>query len=148
MTAEGGQSREARRLGRRLDRGAYFGGDRSGWRWVSDGLVISVSEVGGVTVLSVAGEIDLATAPNLRSALERTLRNEPRALVIDLTQIEFMASVGLQVLAEARAAVGDSFAVVADGSSTARPIRLTRLDEMIAVHSTLDDGLAAVNGRA
>jgi anti-sigma B factor antagonist len=50
--------------------------------------------------LTVAGEVDLATAPALRERL-RELRAEERPVRVDLSQVEFMDSSGLAVLVAA-----------------------------------------------
>ena len=49
------------------------------------------------TTLRVAGEIDLASVPELREALDG-LGDAPGELALDLTQVTFMDSTGLQLL--------------------------------------------------
>jgi anti-anti-sigma factor len=60
--------------------------------------------IGRRTVLTVAGEIDLDTAPRLTVAIEHALAAGALDLWIDLSTTEFMDSSGLHVLLEARRA--------------------------------------------
>jgi anti-sigma B factor antagonist len=52
----------------------------------------------GRVVVAVSGEVDLATAPQLRSALEGALHDSTGALWLDLCRTTFMDSSGLRVL--------------------------------------------------
>jgi anti-anti-sigma factor len=100
-------------------------------------------------VLSVGGEIDLATAPALEEAIAGVLAEDPTALIIDLSEVTFLASAGLQLLVATHERIRESadFAVVAEGPATSRPIQLTHLDSVFALYSDLDDALAAVRRR-
>jgi anti-sigma B factor antagonist len=112
----------------------------------NDPITTSVARREGVTVLTVGGEIDLATAPTLEAAIADVLTDEPPALVIDLSPVQFLASAGLQILVATHEKVSKaaSFAVVANGPATSRPIQLTGLDEVFPLYPTLDDALIAV----
>lgn len=104
----------------------------------------------GITVLAVGGEVDLATAPIFEKAIADALADNPPAFVIDLTEVSFLASAGLQLLVATQERIGATgeFAVVADGPATSRPIQLTELDKIFALYSLLDDALAAMRTRA
>jgi len=70
-------------------------------------------------VLEVIGEIDVSTAPALRTALELV----GEVVVVDLTRVEFICSSGLGVLMAAHRrlhARGGSLAVVADPAGPVR----------------------------
>ncbi|MGW0100292.1 STAS domain-containing protein, partial [Nocardia sp. NPDC003354] len=88
----------------------------------------------GVTVLTVTGEVDLATAPALDAAIEAILADRPAALVIDLTAVGFLASAGMATLVAAHQRAGEntSIAVVADGPATSRQLKMTSLDHASA----------------
>jgi anti-sigma B factor antagonist len=66
--------------------------------------------------------------------------------VIELSQVQFMASVGLRILVAAQEKVGESVqvAVVASSRATSRPIELTGLDKVFSLYPTLDEALLAV----
>lgn len=98
-------------------------------------------------MLTVDGVVDLATAPALEDLLAELLDDAPAGVVIDLTAVTFMASVGLRILAETHERLGGArrFAVVATGSVTARPIQLTRLDEFLALYPSVDAAVAGLH---
>lgn len=55
------------------------------------------------TVVAMSGELDLAAASALRTAITRTLDEELRDLELDLSALTFLDAAGLQSLARARA---------------------------------------------
>jgi anti-sigma B factor antagonist len=112
----------------------------------------------GIAVLAVGGEIDVVTAPQFEKAIDDVLADDPPTLVIDLTEVTFLASVGLRLLARANArfvlgtankGCGESggFAVVAGAPATIRPIELTDLNEVFDLYLSLDDALAALRSK-
>ncbi|RRQ29175.1 anti-sigma factor antagonist [Rhodococcus sp. Eu-32] len=110
-------------------------------------LVVLVTRKGSTTVVSVRGVVDLQTAPQLTESIDAVLaENVPTTLIVDLTDVSFLASVGMTVLIEVSRRVADTanFAVVADGPSTKRPMTLMGIDQMITVYTDLDAALAAV----
>src|SRR5215218_223584 len=63
-----------------------------------DALAVHGSDVDGVRLLEVFGELDLATAPKLCSALDAARVHRVKRLVIDLTGVDFCDSTGLRAL--------------------------------------------------
>ncbi|MBO0855030.1 MAG: STAS domain-containing protein [Nocardia sp.] len=98
------------------------------------------------TVLTVAGEVDLATAPALENAIEKTLGTTPAVLIIDLLQVSFLASAGMAALVAAhqRAGANTRIILVADGPATSRQLKLTNLDQVFSLHQSLDAALATL----
>jgi anti-sigma B factor antagonist len=113
-------------------------------------ITTSVTRHEGVAVLTVTGEVDLATAPVLEGAISDVLADNPPALVIDLSPVQFLASAGLQILVATQEKLADTadFAVVANGPATSRPIQLTGLDEIFPLYPVLNEALSAVRARA
>lgn len=100
---------------------------------------------GGTEVLEAAGEVDLLSVAVLDDALVAALAREPALLVIDLTGVSFLASVGMTVLLKAHrdAGSGTKLRVVAPGRSTVgRALELTGLTEALAVTGTRADALS------
>lgn len=111
-----------------------------------DSITATVADHGGIVVLSIGGEIDLVTAPALEEAIGGVVVDDPEALIIDLSGVEFLGSVGLKILAATYEKLDDSaeFGVVARGPATRRPIHLTGLDKTFPLYPTLDDALTGV----
>jgi anti-sigma B factor antagonist len=112
----------------------------------ADPITTAIAYREGVAVVSVGGEIDLSTAPAFEAAIATALEANPAVLVIELSQVSFMASVGLRILAATQENAGKSarVAVVANNSAVSRPIQLTGLDKIFSLYPTLDAALIAV----
>ena len=113
-----------------------------------DPITTSVSYDEGVAVLSVTGEIDLATVPAFEAAIADALTQRPTALIVDLSAVDFLASAGLQALVATHENVNGTarFAVVAGGPATRRPSELAGLNQRRSLQSSLSDAEAAVTG--
>ena len=114
----------------------------------ADPITTAVVHREGVAVVSVGGEIDLSTAPAFEAVIAEALEDGPPALVVELSEVIFMASVGLRILAATQEKVGKSIqlAVVADNMAASRPMQLTGLDKLISLYPTLDEALTALDG--
>ncbi len=109
------------------------------------GLSVLAEQHGPAVVLNVAGEIDLATAPQLGESIKQAMADQPETLVVDLTEVDFLASAGMAVLigCHQQAKGHLSFRIVASGSATYRPMELTGMTEEISIYPTRDEALAA-----
>lgn len=109
-------------------------------------ITTAVDHREGVAVVSIGGEIDLSTAPAFEAAITGALDDDPSVIVIDVSEVSFMASVGLRILAATHEKVGESahVAIVANTPATNRPLQMTGLDQVLALYPTLDDALTAV----
>jgi anti-sigma B factor antagonist len=108
-------------------------------------LSVSTRTADGCTVVTVAGDVDISTSPELRSALAET--TGARAVVVDLTDVPFLDSTALGVLVGAYTALrnnGGRFAVVNDHEGVLKVLRITALHDVFGVHPTLDAAIAAV----
>jgi anti-sigma B factor antagonist len=65
-------------------------------------LTTSVDREGDVTVLRVAGEVDLVNAHELAAALAAAAPDDGGQLLVDLTEVPFMDSTGLRSIMEMR----------------------------------------------
>jgi anti-sigma B factor antagonist len=71
-------------------------------------LRIESRREGDAMVISLNGELDLASAPDLERELRDAEAGEPARVVIDLKGLGFMDSTGLQALLRARERAGSS----------------------------------------
>jgi anti-sigma B factor antagonist len=102
--------------------------------------------VEGISVVGVAGVVDMLTAPELEKAIAQAAETSPTAVVVDMTAVEFLASAGMGVLIAAQddLAPAIKFAVVADGPATSRPLKLVGVTDVVDLYSTLDEALSAL----
>jgi anti-sigma B factor antagonist len=100
---------------------------------------VEQQRIGQIEVLTVAGVVDMLTAPQLEEAIATAAKESPQAVV-------FLASAGMGVLVAARDEIPESvrFAVVADGPATSRPLKLVGIAEVVGLYATLDEALAAL----
>jgi anti-sigma B factor antagonist len=71
----------------------------------------------------VEGELDIATAPRMITALNEAIAEMAAPLVVDLTDVVFMDSTGLALLMNARSRVvrqGQGFAIICPKGPIAR----------------------------
>jgi anti-sigma B factor antagonist len=97
----------------------------------------------GVQVVSVDGELDLHTAPQLEQALDST---ECSRVVLDLTDAPFMDSTALAVIldvAKRMSGQDRKLLVVAGNPAVSRVLEITGLDRILAVRRSLSDALEA-----
>lgn len=102
---------------------------------------------GRVAVLSVSGVVDMLTAPTLEEAITTALGKSPATLVVNLSDVEFLASAGMGVLVAAndQATPNIGFAVVADGPVTSRPLKLVGIADIVTLYPTLDEALSKLS---
>ena len=114
----------------------------------SPGLAVHESDVDGVRLLEVFGELDLATAPRLCSALDAARVHRVKRLVIDLTGVDFCDSTGLRALLGASTELrvsGGRFAVAClPGSPVERLFDMVGARETLRVYASADDARASL----
>jgi anti-sigma B factor antagonist len=111
---------------------------------------IEVGRDGDVQVVSLRGEHDISTAPDLRGALGRA-RDAGHAVVVDLTDVEFVDSTVLQALLQGRDPAEEGadhrlVLVVPEDGVARRLLTLTNLDTLIPTYPTRADALASLAG--
>lgn len=107
------------------------------------GFSVDVEDHGETVVLNVVGEVDLVTAPVLEESISRVFARRPDMVVVDLSEVGFLASVGMSILIGCNEKAGDDirFRLVAAGASTFRPMELTGVADAIAIFPTRDQAL-------
>jgi anti-sigma B factor antagonist len=87
-------------------------------------------------ILAVAGEVDLATVPELERAVKSVLENGTANLVIDLSDTSFMDSTGLRVLITADQQFKDAdrdLAILVKAGPISRLIDVSGMNELLRV---------------
>jgi anti-sigma B factor antagonist len=69
---------------------------------------------GAADVIAVRGEIDMATAPQLRDLLDQLIQAGSLRIVLDCRELAFLDSSGIGVLIAARNRLGDDGEIVLD----------------------------------
>lgn len=106
---------------------------------------VSTRREDGTIVLSVTGALDILTAGDFTEELLAAIGEAPRAVIVDMSRLDFLASAGMSALVEGhRAAGATKLAVVADGPATSRPLTITGLTELIALYPTLAEAVTGL----
>ncbi|MFF4154262.1 STAS domain-containing protein [Streptomyces sp. NPDC001651] len=99
----------------------------------------------GVRVVAVAGGIDYDTCDTLQQTLEINDPSLPR-VVVDMRQVTFMDSSGINVLLAAYRAhreVGGWLRLAGTTGAALRALQIVGLDTVIDCHDTVDQALRA-----
>jgi len=110
-------------------------------------LTIRVQREAGHALVTVAGEIDIATVAQLEEQLS-ALADSGRPLVADLGQVSFIDAAGLRALGRAAkqaAAHSARMHVVCGRPQILRLFELTGLDDRVSVTHTLADALESLH---
>ena len=102
-------------------------------------------------VLAVTGEVDMASAPELERQLTRALGAGPGGLVLDLSRVTFIDSTAMTALIHALERLhqrGGHAHVVATDPRLRALFEVAGMEKHFALHSSRDEALAEVSGRA
>lgn len=108
--------------------------------------VTSTCDPDGIAIVTVVGEVDLATSPALRTRLLELLLNNPRVIVVCLDQVPLLDSTGLTALmAVHRRAnlLGVELRLAGPAPSPSKVLKITKLDETLPIYPSLAEALLA-----
>jgi anti-sigma B factor antagonist len=115
-------------------------------------LTITVDSIDGVPIIRAAGELDLATVPEMRVVVNEVTERQPRALVFDFRKIVYLDSSGLGILVSAKKRLGayrGEVVVLTQQNSVLKALSLSGLDQIIRVFPSeegyRDAGVAAAH---
>lgn len=97
-------------------------------------------------MLEVGGEVDLSTAPALRTQIEQLIHDGARRLVVNLEDVGFMDSSGLSALIASYKRMQEAdgeLAVVCQDRAVLRIFTVTGLDRVFRIHPTVAEAIPA-----
>jgi anti-sigma B factor antagonist len=109
-------------------------------------LHVNVTDADGATVVAVSGELDAASAPLLQPPLTQVTARAD-AVVLDLTDCQFVDSTGLHVIIDARSAVedrGGRFALACAEDGPVARVMAVALPGIIDLYPTREAALQSV----
>lgn len=113
-----------------------------------DSLVCAVDSRSNATVVHVKGELDLASAPQLRQVFVQVLADAPSThLIVDLSGVSFIDSTGIGVIVGAHRRVtanGGWFSAVVTTPVVRKALQTTGLLRAWRVTGSIDDALEDV----
>lgn len=105
-------------------------------------LDVKTEREGGVCVVTVTGEVDVYTSPQLKLRLLEAIEGGCSRLVIALDGVSFIDSSGLGVLVGALRRLkerGDELFLVCTRDQVLKILRITGLDTVFHIAATLDE---------
>ncbi|MGZ6910314.1 MAG: STAS domain-containing protein [Acidimicrobiia bacterium] len=109
---------------------------------------LTVETVGGMTVARLSGEVDLSNVDDVGATLLEAVRPELDCLVVDLSETTYLDSTGVRLLFDLAMRLQTRRQVlrivVADAAIVRRVLILTKLDEAVPFHESIEQALAAV----
>lgn len=108
---------------------------------------VSAPESSGATytVVVLAGEVDATNSDEMYGVLESVVTQQPRLLIVDMSELSFMDSTGLRMLLRSSRTLdqqGGVLALAAPQTAVARVLQLTRADQLIPVYQSVADAIA------
>ena len=98
----------------------------------------------GATVITVSGELDLASSPILEERLGQVFGSDATVVILDLRKLDFMDSTGLSVLINAHQTAEEAarqLYLVKGPPQVQRLLSLTGVEERLSVLETPEDAL-------
>jgi anti-sigma B factor antagonist len=115
--------------------------------FISDNTAIEDTTDGDLAIVAMGGELDYEASPQLRARLVGAIKAGGRRLVLDLSDVTFIDSTAIGVLAGTVArldeAGGGSLAVVSTNDKVLQIFEITGLDSVISLHSSREEAVSA-----
>ena len=109
---------------------------------------VPIRREGEVTVATLSGDVDISRAEPIKVALLRAIGNEEFGLVIDMREVTYLDSAGVNVLFEVaerlRGRQQRLVLVLPDTALIQRVLSLVNARSVMQTTTTLDDAVAAV----
>ncbi len=115
--------------------------------FISDNTSVGDTTDGDLAIVAMGGELDYEASPQLRARLVGAIKSGGRRLVLDLSDVTFIDSTAIGVLAGTVArldeAGGGSLAVVSTNDKVLQIFEITGLDGVISLHSSREEAVSA-----
>jgi anti-sigma B factor antagonist len=105
-------------------------------------MPISHEDVGELRTISVSGRLDVDGTNSVAEQMVELARSAKKGVVVDLTSLKFLASIGIRALITSAKAVkargGRIVLVVDSGSTVMMSITATGIDKMVPVFDSAE----------
>ncbi len=100
-----------------------------------------------LSILVVGGEVDYEVSPQLKAHMMRAIKAGAKRLVLDLSDVTFIDSTAIGVIAgavEKLDKAGGSLAIVSTHEKVVQIFEITGLDSVITLHASREEAVAAL----
>jgi anti-sigma B factor antagonist len=115
-----------------------------------EALVLSTEQRGSVTVISVRGDLDIVTSPQLDECLSEARQGSDR-LILDLSGVEFMDTSALAVIVghwKKLEASGGTLSLAGARYRYTKTLWITGLADRLTMHDSVEQALGARQSRS
>ena len=106
-------------------------------------MSISYDDVGEVRRIRILGRLDVDGTNSVASQLEELAQAAKKGVVVDLSALKFLASIGIRALIASAKSVkargGKMVLVVKSGSTVMMSIKATGIDQLVPVFGSAED---------
>jgi anti-sigma B factor antagonist len=114
--------------------------------------VVPVTQESGVSVARLSGDVDISRAEPIKVALLRAIANDEFGLVIDMHEVTYLDSAGVNVLFEVAERLSGRqqrlMLVLPDDALIQRVLELVNAKSVMDSRPTLTEAVAAINALA
>ena len=107
---------------------------------------------GGIRAFSIRGELDMNNAPELEAAMEKALLDDDTAIMLDLSECEFIDSTGIALIVrawqqlEADGGGRGRFVLCCINHQVRRLLKITGVESSISMHEERKAALDELRG--
>lgn len=107
-------------------------------------MIIGEDRVGDALVMTIQGRLNAETADQLQTRLSATLDRGETALIVELSNLDYISSAGMRVLLVAAKRLADDghFAVCGLNKNIADIFRISGFDTIIDVYADVAEAVA------
>jgi anti-sigma B factor antagonist len=106
----------------------------------------------GTVVAHLTGEVDMSNSGDFASAISTAATNDVLAVVVDLSEVDYLDSAGIHLLFRLREALqsrGQRLALVIPDPSTVRDtLRLAGVADLVEIRNDLNDAVQSLTPEA
>lgn len=106
----------------------------------------------GTVVAHLTGEVDMSNSGDFASAISTAATNDVLAVVVDLSEVDYLDSAGIHLLFRLREALqsrGQRLALVIPDPSTVRDtLRLAGVADLVEIRNDLNDAVQSLTAEA
>jgi anti-sigma B factor antagonist len=109
---------------------------------------VEATPAAALYTVTVFGELDQGTAPELRGVLAEALGDSDGGVLVDLSDCGFIDSTGLSLLVETKRRLGEDqrrFGVCCADADVRRLLELTGIDQAVSLFDTRDEAVTALS---
>jgi anti-anti-sigma factor len=109
-------------------------------------LTVRSQQRDDVVVISVSGELDMATAPQLQAPIDELLGQGSNRLIFDLAEVSFCDSTGLSVFVRAKNSCDEAdgdVRLAAPQRGVLRILEVSGLVEVLPTYASVDEAIGA-----